>query len=109
MSILVAVVVGLLVSLTASAVLILFGGFGGYMLQQRLLRELLDRVSENERAIYRETKRRAGEAGVKARSADDELLAELEKAAKRETGRTIGLDRAEIARRIPPIGGRDAV
>ncbi len=56
---LVAVAVGACVALVASAVILLVGGFGGYLRQTRAVNSLFDEVERVEGRLEREVKSRA--------------------------------------------------
>ena len=68
-----AVLTGFLCSLVASIVLILFGGYGGFLLIKKDVQGLRYEVEKQEERLVREVKQRAAYKGVQAKGSLDEV------------------------------------
>ena len=92
---LISALAGLLCGTVASAVLILFGGYGGHLLVQRDLRELRNNVELVDQRLTREVKTRAALTPSKKPEQVDKDVAALVVAGK-ETGGPNSVDRQAI-------------
>ncbi len=70
---LLAIITGFLCSLVSSIVLIMFGGYGGFLLQKKEVLNLRYDIEKQEERLVREIKQRAGAKGALGKSTTDEV------------------------------------
>ena len=68
-----AVITGFVCSLVSSIVLIMFGGYGGFLLQKKEVQGLRYEIEKQEERLVREIKQRAGQKGADAKGKLDEV------------------------------------